>query len=80
MDVLDAASPYNVFNEYLSALNAQRLGVNTGVGLMSRHGCGAVVHDYQGEFMVVVYGIDESGNAGMEKSGVPDKGDHLLVG
>ncbi len=79
MDVLDPASPHNVFNEDLCAFNAQRLGVNSRMGLMSGHGRGAVVHDHQGECMVVVHRIDESCYSGMEKGGITDESDHLLV-
>ena len=79
MDVLNPASPNNVFNEDLCAFNAQRLRLNAGMRLMPRHGCGAVVHNNQCEFMVVVNSIDESCYSGMEKGGIADEGDHLLV-
>ena len=80
MDVLDPASPHNVFNEDLCAFNTQGFRINARMRLMPCHGCGAVVHNNQCEFMVVVNRIDESCDSGMEKGGVADKGDHLLVG
>ena len=45
----------------------------TGMVLVAGHGRDAVVQNDQGQIVVVEHGIDQAGNAGVEKSRIADK-------
>ena len=47
---------------------------------MTGHRCGAVVQNDQGKIMVVKNSVDQTGDAGMEKSRIADKGNDLFIG
>jgi hypothetical protein len=47
---------------------------------MTGHGRGAVVQNDQGKIMVVKNSIDQTGDAGVEKSGIADKGNDFFIG
>lgn len=47
-----------------------------GVVLVSGHGRGAVFHENQGKIVPVEQGIDDAGQAGVEKSGISQESDH----
>ena len=73
MDVFNTAATDNVFHRDPSQINPHGLGVYTRMGLMPGHCSCPVVKDYQGEFVVIMYRIYESGDARVEKCRISDK-------
>ena len=59
---------------------AQQGHVHPRVGLMAGHGRGFVVQDDQRKLMIVVDGVDQTGDAGMKEGGISDEGDDRLSG
>jgi len=47
--------------------------------LMAGHGGGAVFHQHQGQVMLVEQSVDDTGDAGVKKGGVTEKGDHRAL-
>ncbi len=67
MDVLDTKSPDQVFYGYLCQLDPHRIGVHTGMGLVAGHGRSPIVQNHEGEFVIVVNRINESGDPEWKK-------------
>ena len=73
--------PNDIFNRYPAiAGQVKILHVDARVGLMAGHGRGAVVQNDEGEIVVVKNSVDQTGDAGVEKSGITDKGNNFFIG
>ena len=53
--------------------------VHARMGLVTGHGCGAVVQDDQGEVVVVEHRVDQTGYSGTKERGISDKRDDFFV-
>ncbi len=79
MDIFDPATADHIFHDDLREIETHRGGVNARMNLVTRHRGGAVVQNDESELVVVVHRVDQPGDAGMEESGISDKGHHFLV-
>lgn len=73
-------SLHDIFDRHLAvSIKIERLHINPRMGLMPGHGGDAVVENNQRKIMIVENSVNQTGNSGMKKCGVPDKRDDLFV-
>ena len=77
-----AAQPaHGIFDGNMAvAVEVEPAHVHAGIGLMARHGGNAVIEDNQGHVVIVEYGVDQAGNAAVEKCRIAYERNDFFVG